>query len=86
MKSLYTSEGAAQALDRYGAAHGEDLALRAYTSRLIGSEPGLVLHVGGSTSVPVVRQFSTAAKVQSASWEQFPRQAETSPSRLLRTP
>ena len=32
---------------------GDPLALRAYTSRLLGAEPGLVLHGGGNTSVKV---------------------------------
>ena len=31
-----------------------DLALRVYTSRLLGSEPKLVLHGGGNTSVKTV--------------------------------
>lgn len=30
---------------------GDDLALRVHTSRLLGAEPGLVLHGGGNTSV-----------------------------------
>ena len=30
---------------------GEDLALRVYSSRLLGNEPRLVLHGGGNTSV-----------------------------------
>mgnify|MGYP001207498133 CR=1 FL=1 len=29
----------------------EDLALRTYTARLLGSEPEMVLHGGGNTSV-----------------------------------
>ena len=33
------------------AAHGEALALRVYTSHLLGREPELVLHGGGNTSV-----------------------------------
>lgn len=33
---------------------GEDLALRVYTSRLLGRDPGLVLHGGGNTSVKTV--------------------------------
>jgi aspartate kinase len=64
VKSLYTSEGAAQALDRYGAAHGEDLALRVYTSRLIGAEPDLVLHGGGNTSVKGVRRTLLGDEVE----------------------
>jgi rhamnose utilization protein RhaD (predicted bifunctional aldolase and dehydrogenase)/NAD(P)-dependent dehydrogenase (short-subunit alcohol dehydrogenase family) len=51
MDSLYTDEGARAAKDRYAAAHGEDLALRVYTSRLLGASPALVLHGGGNTSV-----------------------------------
>lgn len=31
--------------------HGDDLALRVYTSRLLGRDPELVLHGGGNTSV-----------------------------------
>ncbi|NUP04876.1 MAG: bifunctional aldolase/short-chain dehydrogenase [Polyangiaceae bacterium] len=51
MKSLYTEDGARRAIEQYGAKHGEDVALRVYTSRLIGSEADLVLHGGGNTSV-----------------------------------
>src|SRR5208283_5020956 len=37
---------------RYGdAGIGRDLALRVYTSRLLGGHPSLVLHGGGNTSV-----------------------------------
>src|SRR5690348_16909032 len=32
----------------------EDVALRVYTSRLLGAEPGLVQHGGGNTSVKTV--------------------------------
>ncbi|RPJ61981.1 MAG: bifunctional aldolase/short-chain dehydrogenase [Acidobacteria bacterium] len=35
----------------FGPAFGEDLALRTYSSRLLGSDPELVLHGGGNTSV-----------------------------------
>jgi rhamnose utilization protein RhaD (predicted bifunctional aldolase and dehydrogenase)/NAD(P)-dependent dehydrogenase (short-subunit alcohol dehydrogenase family) len=44
MKSLWDDKQAAQFLD-------DDLALRVYTSRLLGREPNLVLHGGGNTSV-----------------------------------
>lgn len=50
MKSRYTAEGERAALAAYAGAHGEVVALRVYTSRLIGSEPDLVLHGGGNTS------------------------------------
>jgi rhamnose utilization protein RhaD (predicted bifunctional aldolase and dehydrogenase)/NAD(P)-dependent dehydrogenase (short-subunit alcohol dehydrogenase family) len=52
MKSLWSDDDAKAALARYGAKGiGEDLALRVYTTRLLGGEPRLVLHGGGNTSV-----------------------------------
>ena len=51
MDSLWNDADAADAVARYSGDHGEDVALRVYTSRLIGSEPRLVLHGGGNTSV-----------------------------------
>lgn len=51
MESRYDPGEARRYLDTYGAAHGEDLALRVYTSRLLGADPSLVLHGGGNTSV-----------------------------------
>lgn len=51
MESRYRKEDAQRYLDTYAAAHGEDLALRLYTSRLLGADPSLVLHGGGNTSV-----------------------------------
>ncbi len=52
MKSLW-SDLDAEAMVRHYAAKGvpEDLALRVYTSRLLGAEPALVQHGGGNTSV-----------------------------------
>ena len=52
MENLWTASGAKEAI----AAHakkgiGEDLALRVYTTRLLGGVPELVLHGGGNTSV-----------------------------------
>ena len=55
MKSRFTNAGAREAIDRFGERHGEDLALRIYTSRLIGSDPHLVLHGGGNTSLKATR-------------------------------
>jgi rhamnose utilization protein RhaD (predicted bifunctional aldolase and dehydrogenase) len=52
MKSAYVERDAQAIVDRYvrvGVA--SDLALRVYTSRLLGREPKLVLHGGGNTSV-----------------------------------
>ncbi|HXU46511.1 MAG TPA: class II aldolase/adducin family protein, partial [Thermoanaerobaculia bacterium] len=50
MRSRWSDGEAGAAIERWAAA-GEDLALRVYTSRLIGAEPDLVLHGGGNTSV-----------------------------------
>lgn len=50
MKSLYRDDEAAEYVRRY--AHvAPELALRVYTSRLIGRDPALVMHGGGNTSV-----------------------------------
>lgn len=52
MKSRWCDRDAAEAVARY-AVRGvnEDLALRTYSSRLLGGDPALVLHGGGNTSV-----------------------------------
>lgn len=53
MKSRWSDDEARAFVARYASLPGsnEDVALRVYTSRLIGSEPALVLHGGGNTSV-----------------------------------
>jgi rhamnose utilization protein RhaD (predicted bifunctional aldolase and dehydrogenase)/NAD(P)-dependent dehydrogenase (short-subunit alcohol dehydrogenase family) len=51
MKTRWLDEEAAVIVKRYSEEWGEDLALRAYSSRLIGEEKSLVLHGGGNTSV-----------------------------------
>lgn len=53
MRSRWSDTEAAAAVQRWAKLPGsnEDVALRVYTSRLIGAEPGLVLHGGGNTSV-----------------------------------
>src|SRR5258705_9367446 len=50
MKSGWVESEVQAAIDRYAAA-GIDLALRVYTTRLLGRDPKLVLHGGGNTSV-----------------------------------
>ena len=50
MQSRWQDEEARDYVRRYGA-HGEALALRVYTSRLLGRDGTLVLHGGGNTSV-----------------------------------
>ena len=57
MQNLYSERDAEEAVTRY-AERGvvRDLALRMYTTQLLGREPRLVLHGGGNTSVKTVRQ------------------------------
>ncbi|HUJ48282.1 MAG TPA: bifunctional aldolase/short-chain dehydrogenase, partial [Rhizomicrobium sp.] len=52
MKSRWSDAEAKDYVARYAAKGvGEDLALRVYTTRLLGGDPKLVLHGGGNTSV-----------------------------------
>src|SRR5579863_1397313 len=52
MRSLWSNRDAEAMVAHYGAAGvSRDLALRVYTSRLLGGDPKLVLHGGGNTSV-----------------------------------
>ncbi len=51
MKSKWSNKDASRFSEQYGKLWGEDLALRVYSSRLIGVEKELVLHGGGNTSV-----------------------------------
>ena len=52
MKSAWTDREAGETVARYaGEGVSEDLALRLYTTRLLGRNPLLVLHGGGNTSV-----------------------------------
>jgi rhamnose utilization protein RhaD (predicted bifunctional aldolase and dehydrogenase)/NAD(P)-dependent dehydrogenase (short-subunit alcohol dehydrogenase family) len=51
MRNLWRDDEAAAAITHYAPQYGEDVALRVYTSRLIGADRSLVLHGGGNTSV-----------------------------------
>src|SRR4051812_6269955 len=52
MQSLWSERDAEAMVARYaGSGIDRDLALRVYTSRLLGGDPRLVLHGGGNTSV-----------------------------------
>ena len=51
MKNKWSDTGASEFRARYAEKFGEDVALRTYSSRLIGAERALVLHGGGNTSV-----------------------------------
>ena len=52
MDSLWSDNAAEEFIERYGAVgENRDLALRIYTTRLLGGDSRLVLHGGGNTSV-----------------------------------
>jgi rhamnose utilization protein RhaD (predicted bifunctional aldolase and dehydrogenase)/NAD(P)-dependent dehydrogenase (short-subunit alcohol dehydrogenase family) len=51
MESRWSDREAAEYVDRFAPTAGEQLALRVYTSRLIGRDPDLVMHGGGNTSL-----------------------------------
>jgi rhamnose utilization protein RhaD (predicted bifunctional aldolase and dehydrogenase)/NAD(P)-dependent dehydrogenase (short-subunit alcohol dehydrogenase family) len=51
MKNRWSGKEASRFVAKYGKKWGEELALRTYTSRLIGTEKELVLHGGGNSSV-----------------------------------
>jgi len=51
MQNRWSDKNAEDFVAQNGPQWGEDLALRTYSARLIGSEPNLVLHGGGNTSV-----------------------------------
>ena len=52
MKSQWNDSAARQMVEAYAAKGvGQDIALRVYTTRLLGRDPLLVLHGGGNTSV-----------------------------------
>ena len=52
MKSQWNDSAARQMVEAYAATGvGQDIALRVYTTRLLGRDPLLVLHGGGNTSV-----------------------------------
>jgi rhamnose utilization protein RhaD (predicted bifunctional aldolase and dehydrogenase)/NAD(P)-dependent dehydrogenase (short-subunit alcohol dehydrogenase family) len=55
MRSLWSDTDAERMVERYAQQGvGRDVALRVYTSRLLGGEPKLVLHGGGNTSVKTI--------------------------------
>jgi rhamnose utilization protein RhaD (predicted bifunctional aldolase and dehydrogenase)/NAD(P)-dependent dehydrogenase (short-subunit alcohol dehydrogenase family) len=50
MHNRWRDDEARAAIDRWAPRFGETLAIRTYTSRLLGADPSLVLHGGGNTS------------------------------------
>jgi rhamnose utilization protein RhaD (predicted bifunctional aldolase and dehydrogenase)/NAD(P)-dependent dehydrogenase (short-subunit alcohol dehydrogenase family) len=65
MKSAWVERDAKDAVDRYGKAGiAPELALRVYSTRLIGRDPKLVLHGGGNTSVKAKARDLACAQVE----------------------
>jgi len=64
MKSRWSDAEARQFIDRYAPRWSEALALRVYTSRLIGADPDLVMHGGGNTSVKIVQENLLGDRVE----------------------
>ena len=65
MESLWSDSDARSAIDRYGREGvNEDVALRTYTTRLLGGDPRLVLHGGGNTSVKTKVTDVTGASIE----------------------
>jgi rhamnose utilization protein RhaD (predicted bifunctional aldolase and dehydrogenase)/NAD(P)-dependent dehydrogenase (short-subunit alcohol dehydrogenase family) len=64
MKSLWSDQEARSYIERYAETSNADIALRVYTSRLIGRDPALVLHGGGNTSVKTRLRDDLGAEVE----------------------
>ncbi|MHC5114965.1 MAG: bifunctional aldolase/short-chain dehydrogenase [Planctomycetota bacterium] len=54
MDSRWSNEAADEAIRRWSPGSNDDVAVRTYTTRLLGGDPRLVLHGGGNTSVKTV--------------------------------
>ena len=63
MQSRWSDAEAAALVERYGARGGADLALRLYSSRLLGGDASLVLHGGGNTSLKGSAENALGEKV-----------------------
>ena len=80
MKNLWSDQEAAK--------YSSSLALRVYTSRLLGQDPSLVLHGGGNTSVKIteknlVNQDEEILYVKGSGWDlEFIEEAGFSPVRM----
>jgi rhamnose utilization protein RhaD (predicted bifunctional aldolase and dehydrogenase)/NAD(P)-dependent dehydrogenase (short-subunit alcohol dehydrogenase family) len=90
MKSLWNRDDAA-ALIAHFAARGiaEDVALRIYSSRLLGSDPRLVQHGGGNTSVKtrdrlVTGEWVDVIRVKGSGWDLGAIEPEGMPAMQLR--
>jgi rhamnose utilization protein RhaD (predicted bifunctional aldolase and dehydrogenase)/NAD(P)-dependent dehydrogenase (short-subunit alcohol dehydrogenase family) len=74
--------------DDQSKAYADDLALRVYTSRLLGQDPSLVLHGGGNTSVKITKknlidQVEEILYVKGSGWDlEFIEKEGFSPVRM----
>ena len=65
MKNQWSDKAAQDAVEKYGAKGvNRDLALRVYTTRLLGRVPELVLHGGGNTSVKTTMKDTLGEDVE----------------------
>lgn len=74
VQSRWSDREAQEYLDRFAPRCGPDLALRVYTSRLIGRDPDLVMHGGGNTSLKgtvttVVGDTVEALFIKGSGWD-----------------
>ncbi len=75
MRSLWSDQDAETAVARYAEAGvGRDMALRVYTTRLLGGDPALVLHGGGNTSLKttatdLVGDATEVIRVKGSGWD-----------------
>ncbi|HEY4141438.1 MAG TPA: bifunctional aldolase/short-chain dehydrogenase [Pseudolabrys sp.] len=64
MRSAWSEQDAKAAIDHYGKSGiGPELALRVYSTRLLGRDAKLVLHGGGNTSIKLTTRDLTGADV-----------------------
>jgi len=65
MRDLWSDRDAKSAVKLYSSqGANEDLALRTYTTRLLGGEPRLVQHGGGNTSVKTTMRDATGGSIE----------------------
>lgn len=64
MQSRWSDAEAQSYVERYADSCPPDLALRVYSSRLIGRDPSLVLHGGGNTSVKTRLRDDTGKEIE----------------------
>ncbi len=74
MNQRWSERGVKRYIDRYAPVYGEALAVRIYTSQLLGKNPELVLHGGGNTSVKaafgtLVGESIPALYVKGSGWD-----------------